>query len=154
MNKFIQPLANCISISDLINYATITMGGATTKIQGGGHKWNKFGSFGWRNILNGLGQAFLQDFGPRVVRPNREGVDFMKKYRRGSAKFIFGAKNRLLSEKSLILSEKLEFSSENQQFQTKNQDFKRKIVVLSEKSLCFNAKTNEFKRKINILSEI
>ena len=79
--------------------------GAPRQKFSGGHKLNKFGSFGWRNILNGLGQAFLQDFGPRVVRPNREGVDFMKKYRRGSAKFIFGAKNRLLSEKSLIFSE-------------------------------------------------
>ena len=37
-----------------------------------------------------------------------------KKYRRGHAKFIFGAKNRQLSEKALILSEKLEFLSENQ----------------------------------------
>ena len=58
----------------------------------GGHKLNKFGSFGWRNIINGLGQAFLQDFGPRLVRPNQEGVDFMQKISKGQREFYLGAK--------------------------------------------------------------
>ena len=75
------------------------MGGATTKIQGGGHKWNKFGSFGWRNILNGLGQAFLQDFGPRVVRPNREGVDSIKQLSQGQSEIYFWNEKQAIKKK-------------------------------------------------------
>ena len=65
------------------------MGGATTKIQGVGQKWNKLGSFGWRNIINGIGQAFLQDFGRRVVRPKREGVEFMQKVSHAQLEIYF-----------------------------------------------------------------
>ena len=63
----------------------------------GRHKWNKLGSFGWRNIINGLGQAFLQDFGRRVVRPKREReYNSCKKYRMGSAKFICWSQNQVI----------------------------------------------------------
>ena len=55
----------------------------------GGHKWNKLGSFGWRNIINGLGQASQQDFGRRVVWPKREGVYFMQKVSLGQREIYF-----------------------------------------------------------------
>ena len=107
-----------------INFYQICHGGRHDKNLGGGHRWNKFGSFGWRNIINGLGQAFLLDLGPRVVRPNREGVDFMQKIAKVQREFYFW------SEKQAI---KLKITKFNERFKI----FKRKSIVLDKKNQDF-----------------
>ena len=67
------------------------MGGATRKIYGGG--------------TNGISSANLAGEISRGFGLIENEWIPCKNYRRGRAKFIFGAKNWRLSEKSLILSE-------------------------------------------------
>ncbi len=67
------------------------MGGATTKVLGG-HKWNKFGKFGWRNIER--------------VRPNREGVDIMQKISQGPREIYFWSEKHAIKRKIRIFKRK------------------------------------------------
>ena len=61
-------------------------------------------------------------------------MDFMKKYRRGSAKFIFWSEKQAIKRKITNFKRKLDFARENNSFRQKLTILKRKIVVLSEKS--------------------